>query len=42
MAVSKKTVGGSKKPKPAKSASSKVAATKITTGKIHTTLVITY
>ena len=38
MAVTKKTVGASKSPKPAaKSASKKVAATKITTATMHTT-----
>jgi len=40
MAVIKKTVGTRKSPKPpAKSGSTKVAATKITTAKMHTTLV---
>ena len=41
MAVTKKTVGTGKSPKPAtKSGSTKVAATKITTAKIHTTVVV--
>jgi hypothetical protein len=40
MAVTKKTVGTSKGPKPtAKAGSTKVAATKITTAKMHTTVV---
>ncbi len=39
MTVVKKTVGTSKSPKPAmKSGIAKVAATKITTAKIHTTV----
>ncbi len=41
MAVTKKTVGSSKGPKPnTKSGSKKVAATKITTAKMHTTVVV--
>jgi hypothetical protein len=41
MAVSKKTVGSSKTPKStAKSPNTKVAGTKITTAKIHTTVVV--
>ncbi len=41
MAVVKKTAGTSKNPKPtAKSGSTKVAATKITTAKMHTTVVV--
>ena len=40
MAVTKKTVGTSKGPKPtAKGGSTKVAATKIITAKMHTTVV---
>ena len=40
MAVTKKMVGTGKSPKPnAKSGSTKVAATKITTAKMHTTAV---
>jgi hypothetical protein len=39
MAVTKKTVGNSKSPKPtAKSGNSKVAAAKITTARLHTTV----
>ncbi len=41
MAVVKKTAGTSKSPKPtAKSGNTKVAATKITTAKMHTTVVV--
>ena len=40
MAVTKKTAGTSKHPKPtAKSGTTKVAATKITTAKMHTTAI---
>ncbi len=41
MAVTKKITGTAKSPKPtAKSGTTKVAATKITTAKMHTTVVI--
>ena len=40
MAASKKSVGSGKSPKPSPKADSKVAATKITPTKMHTTVVL--